>query len=160
MAKPIDQVAVLGAGVMGAAIAAHLANAGIKVLLLDIPPKDAPAGRPSAARNKLTADGLERARKAKPAAFFSPRFDALVTVGNLEDDLAAAAAACDFIIEAIIENLEIKRALYARLDALGGEAVIASNTSGLRIAELMEGRSAGLPRGGSASPTSSTRPAT
>jgi 3-hydroxyacyl-CoA dehydrogenase len=149
MAKPIDQVAVLGAGVMGASIAAHLANAGIKVLLLDIPPKDAPAAGPGEdvrkARNKLTAGGLDRARKAKPAAFLSARFDALLTVGNLEDDLAAAAAS-DFIIEAVIENLEVKRALYARLDSLGGEAVVASNTSGLRMKELLEGRSADFKR--------------
>ena len=109
MAKPIDQVAVLGAGVMGAAIAAHLANAGLHVLLLDIPGKDAPAGN-RRARNQLTAQGLERARKSKPASFTSPRFEALVTVGNLEDDLAAAAK-CDVIIEAVIENLEVKRAL-------------------------------------------------
>jgi 3-hydroxyacyl-CoA dehydrogenase len=139
MAKPIDQVAVLGAGVMGAAIAAHLANAGIKVLLLDIPPKDAPQGDPRA-RNRITAEGLERARKSRPASFLSPRFDPLVTVGNLEDDLEAAARA-DFIIEAVIENLAIKRALYARLEALGGQAVIASNTSGLPMRDLLEGRS-------------------
>src|SRR5687768_16668401 len=110
MAKPIDTVAVLGAGVMGASIAAHLANAGLKVLLLDIPPKDSkPQDRTS--RNRITAEGLERARKARPASFFSPRFESLVTVGNLEDDLPAAAKA-DFIIEAVIENLEVKRALY------------------------------------------------
>ena len=149
MPKPIDQVAVLGAGVMGASIAAHLANAGIKVVLLDIPPKDAPAAGPAEnvrkARNKITADGLERARKARPAAYLSPRFDALVTVGNLEDDLGAAAAS-DFIIEAVIENLEVKRALYARLEALGGQAVVASNTSGLRMKELLEGRSADFKR--------------
>ena len=138
MGKPIDTVAVLGAGVMGASIAAHLANAGLKVLLLDIPPKDSKPGD-KRARNRLTAEGLERARKARPASFFSPRFESLVTVGNLEDDLAAAAKA-DFIIEAIIENLEVKRALYSRLEALGGEAVIASNTSGLRMKELLEGR--------------------
>jgi 3-hydroxyacyl-CoA dehydrogenase len=140
MAKPVEQVAVLGAGVMGASIAAHLANAGLRVLLLDIPAKDAKPGDRTS-RNQLTAAGLEKARKAKPAAFTSPRFEAAVTVGNLEDDLGAAAAA-DFVIEAVIENLEIKRALYARLEALGGNAVIASNTSGLRMAELLEGRSA------------------
>src|SRR3954471_24538130 len=123
MAKATDQtqghpssVAVLGAGVMGAAIAAHLANAGVRVLLLDVPPKDAPAGDPRA-RNRIAADGLERARRARPAAFFSPRFDALVRVGNLEDDLAAAAG-CDMIIEAVIENLAIKQNLYGRLEAL------------------------------------------
>jgi 3-hydroxyacyl-CoA dehydrogenase len=138
MGKPIDEVAVLGAGVMGAAIAAHLANAGLKVLLLDVPPKDAPAGD-RRARNRLTQDGLDRARKAKPAAFFSPRFETLVRVGNLEDDLGEAAKA-DFIIEAIIENLAIKRKLYARLESLGGNAVIASNTSGLRIRDLLADR--------------------
>lgn len=138
MAKPIDEVAVLGAGVMGAAIAAHLANAGLRVLLLDMPPKDAPAGDPRA-RNRLTAEGLERARKAKPASFFSPRFETLVRIGNLEDDLASAAR-CDLIVEAVIENLAIKRALYGRLEALGGDAVVTSNTSGLRMRELLEGR--------------------
>ena len=139
--EPIREVTVLGAGVMGAAIAAHLANAGLRVRLLDIPAKDAPAGD-RAARNKIAAAGLEGARKAKPAAFFSPRFDTLVTVGNLEDDLAAAVAASDVVIEAIIENLAIKQALYARIDEMGGRAIITSNTSGLRIAELMQGRSA------------------
>jgi 3-hydroxyacyl-CoA dehydrogenase len=139
MGKPIDEVAVLGAGVMGAAIAAHLANAGLKVLLLDVPPKDAPAGD-RRARNRVAQEGLERARKAKPAAFFSPRFETLVTVGNLEDDLPAAAR-CDFIIEAIIENLAIKQKLYARLESLGGQAIVASNTSGLRIRDLMAERS-------------------
>jgi len=143
MAKPIDEVAVLGAGVMGAGIAAHLANAGLKVLLLDVAPKDAPAGD-RRARNRIADAGLEAARRAKPAAFFSPRFETLVTTGNLEDDLPAAAARCDVIIEAIIENLAIKRALYARLEALGGDAVIASNTSGLRLGDLMEGRDAGF----------------
>ncbi len=139
MAKPIDQVAVLGAGVMGASIAAHLANAGIKVLLLDIPAKDAPAGD-RRARNKITAAGLDRARKAKPASFTSSRVETLLTVGNLEDDLEAATR-CDLVIEAVIEDLEVKRALYARLEALGGEAVISSNTSGLRMKELLAGRS-------------------
>ncbi|HVR60753.1 MAG TPA: 3-hydroxyacyl-CoA dehydrogenase/enoyl-CoA hydratase family protein, partial [Polyangia bacterium] len=141
---PIREVTVLGSGVMGAAIAAHLANAGLRVRLLDIVPKDAPAGAsPDSrrARNKVADAGLEGARKARPAAFFSPRFEALVTTGNLEDDLAAAAAESDVIIEAIIENLAIKQKLYARLDELGGRAVVSSNTSGLRIADLVAGRS-------------------
>ncbi|MDX2021809.1 MAG: 3-hydroxyacyl-CoA dehydrogenase NAD-binding domain-containing protein [Deltaproteobacteria bacterium] len=139
MAKPIDEVAVLGAGVMGAAIAAHLANAGLKVLLLDIPPKDAPPDKPGL-RNKVAEDGLSRAKASKPASFFAKRFEALVRVGNLEDNLQDAAK-CDFIVEAVIENLGIKRKLYERLDAMGGDAVIASNTSGLPLAELVEGRS-------------------
>jgi choline dehydrogenase-like flavoprotein len=139
MAKPTDsfrgEVAVLGSGVMGAAIAAHLANAGVPVLLLDVVPKDAPAGD-KAARNRVAREGLERARKSKPASFFSPRFETLVTVGNLEDDLEAASRR-DVTIEAIIENLEIKRALYKRLESFGGNAVVTSNTSGLRIRDLM-----------------------
>jgi 3-hydroxyacyl-CoA dehydrogenase len=138
--EPIREVTVLGAGVMGAAIAAHLANAGLRVRLLDIPAKDAPAGD-KAARNRIAAAGLEGARKAKPAAFFSPRFDTLVSVGNLEDDLAAAVAASDVVIEAVIENLVVKQALYKRIDEMGGRAIITSNTSGLRIADLMQGRS-------------------
>lgn len=142
MGNPIEKVAVLGAGVMGAAIAAHLANAGLRVLLLDVPPKDAPTGD-RRARNRLAQDGLDRAKKAKPAAFFSPRFEALITVGNLEDDLDQVAG-CDFAIEAVIENLAIKQKLYERLEAAGGAAVIASNTSGLRIADLMAGRGAGF----------------
>src|SRR5262249_11433115 len=104
----IREVTVLGAGVMGAAIAAHLANAGLRARLLDIGPKDAPAGDRKA-RNKIALAGLEAARKAKPASFFSPRFETLVTAGNLEDDLEEAAAKSDFIIEAVIENLGIKQ---------------------------------------------------
>jgi 3-hydroxyacyl-CoA dehydrogenase len=138
--EPVHEVTVLGAGVMGAAIAAHLANAGVRVRLLDIPPKDAPSGD-KRARGKVAEAGFEGARKAKPAAFFSPRFETLVTTGNLEDDLAEAVAKSDFIIEAVIENLAIKQKLYARIDELGGRAIITSNTSGLRIVELMQGRS-------------------
>jgi 3-hydroxyacyl-CoA dehydrogenase len=140
---PIREVTVLGAGVMGAAIAAHLGNAGLRVRLLDIVPKDAPPpGGDRKARSKIAIAGLEGAKKAKPAAFFAPRFETLVTAGNLEDDLEEAAAKSDVIIEAVIENLAIKQQLYARLDGYGGRAIITSNTSGLRIADLMQGRSA------------------
>jgi 3-hydroxyacyl-CoA dehydrogenase len=141
----LREVTVLGSGVMGAAIAAHMANAGLRVRLLDIVAKDAPAGDRKA-RNKVAEAGLEAARKAKPASFFSPRFEPLVTVGNLEDDLADAVGKSDFVIEAVIENLAIKQKLYARIDEMGGNAVITSNTSGLRIADLMQGRSEGFRR--------------
>ncbi len=138
----ISDVAVLGAGVMGAAIAAHMANAGLRVRLLDMPKAPLQGdGHNRRERNLLAENGFEAARKAKPAAFLSPRFEPLITTGNFEDDLAEATAKSDIIIEAIVENLAIKRSLYARLDDLGGRAVIASNTSGLRIADLMEGRS-------------------
>ena len=135
MGTPISEAAVLGAGVMGQAIAAHLANAGVKVRLIDLPGDPAKGQQ----RNHAALAGLEAARKAKPAAFFSPRFETLVSVGNFEDHLAEAART-DVIIEAVIENLEVKRSLYQKIEAAGGAAIITSNTSGLRIADLMVGR--------------------
>ncbi|MEZ4403863.1 MAG: 3-hydroxyacyl-CoA dehydrogenase/enoyl-CoA hydratase family protein [Kofleriaceae bacterium] len=143
MTKPIRKVAVLGSGVMGGGIAAHLANAGIPVLLLDIvSPKLSEAERTSkAARDGIAAGALAKLKKAKPAAFSHVRNAELITTGNFDDDLAKVAD-CDLIVEAIIERLDIKRALFEKLDALlSGETVIASNTSGLRIAEMIEGRS-------------------
>lgn len=137
MGTPISEATVLGAGVMGSAIAAHLANAGVRVRLLDLP-GDPAKGQ---VRNHAALAGLEAARKAKPAAFFSPRFDVNVTVGNFDDHLVEAARG-DVIIEAVIENLDVKRGLYQKIEAAGGAAIITSNTSGLRIADLMQGRSA------------------
>ncbi|MCA9678884.1 MAG: enoyl-CoA hydratase/isomerase family protein [Kofleriaceae bacterium] len=143
MTRPIRRVAVLGAGVMGSGIAAHCANAGLPVLLLDIvPPKLADAAnQPKAARDGFAAGALAKLKKARPAAFTHVRNAELVTIGNFDDDLAKVAD-CDLIVEAIIERLDIKRALFEKLDAmLSGETIIASNTSGLRIAEMIEGRS-------------------
>jgi len=85
--KRIRKVAVLGAGTMGARIAAHLANAGVPSLLLDL----VPAGVESTARNKVASAGLEAARKTKPGAFFEPALSSLVTPGNFEDSLARVA---------------------------------------------------------------------
>src|SRR3954465_991608 len=142
---PTRRVGLLGAGVMGSGIAAHLANAGISALLLDIVPpnlKEAEKGD-RAARNRFSAGGLEKALKARPAAFFHPSFARLVEIGNTEDDLGKLAS-CDLIIEAIIEKIEPKRALFERLEALNdgsSDAIIASNTSGLRIADMVLGRS-------------------
>ncbi len=143
MNQPIRKVAVLGAGVMGAGIAAHLANAGVEVVLLDIvPPNLSDAERRDpAARNRFSAGGLEKALKARPAAFFHPSRAALVSVGNFDDDLAKVST-CDLVIEAVVENIEIKRALFEKLDRLTTErTLVASNTSGLRIAAMVEGRS-------------------
>ena len=100
--KRIHKVAVLGAGTMGARIAAHFTNAGVPTLLLDIVPKDAPPD--AAARNKIAAAGLDAAKKSKPAAFFEPSLAQLVTVGNFDDDLKRLADV-DWIIEAVVENL-------------------------------------------------------
>jgi 3-hydroxyacyl-CoA dehydrogenase len=134
---------VLGAGVMGSGIAAHCANAGIPVLLLDIvPPKLSDAEKKSkAARDGFAAGALAKLLKAKPAAFTHPRNAQLVTVGNFDDDLAKVKD-CDLIVEAIIEKLEIKRDLFTKLEGIvGGDTIIASNTSGLRIADMLVGRS-------------------
>jgi 3-hydroxyacyl-CoA dehydrogenase len=143
---PIRRVAVLGAGVMGSGIAAHVANAGYPVLLLDIVPPDLKEGQRSvrAARDRIATTALANLGKSRPAALFAPSHARLISVGNLEDDLAAAAQ-CDLVIEAVVERLDIKRALYARLEPLlGPDAILASNTSGLRIADLLTGRSEGF----------------
>src|SRR6266568_3546963 len=137
----IRKAAVLGAGVMGAAIAAHLANVGIPSLLLDIVPPD--AGKD---RDKIARTGLEKALKARPAAFYSQRFAKLVTTGNIEDDLPALAGV-DWIIEAVVERLDIKQQLYTKLEqVMKPGAIITSNTSGLPVHLLTGGRSADFRR--------------
>jgi 3-hydroxyacyl-CoA dehydrogenase len=148
MRKPIRRATVIGAGVMGSGIAAHLANAGVEVLLMDIvPPESSGAGKGDrAARNRFAASGLEKALKARPAAFFHKDRARLVSIGNVEDDLEKVRG-CDLIVEAIIEQMEPKRALFEKLDALVPEhCIVASNTSGLRIADMMKGRSEGFRR--------------
>src|SRR5271157_4694446 len=133
--KRINKVAVLGAGTMGARIAAHFANAGVPSLLLDIIPPDADGP----ARNKIAAAGLEGARKSKPAAFFEASLSRLVTVGNFDDDLKRLAE-MDWIIEAIVENLEIKRALLKKVEAVRKPGtIVTTNTSGLPVAKIAEG---------------------
>ncbi len=135
MHRQINKVAVLGAGTMGARIAAHLANAGVPSCLLDIVPPDADGP----ARNRIAAAGLEAAVKSKPAAFFKPSLDCLVTIGNFEDDLQKLAEV-DWIIEAVIEDLDIKRALLRRVDAVRKPGtIITTNTSGLPVAKIAEG---------------------
>lgn len=146
MSQPIRRAGVIGAGVMGSGIAAHFANAGVEVLLLDIvPPKLSDAERRDpAARSRFAIGGLEKALKARPAAFFHPSFARLVRTGNTEDHLAELAS-CDLVIEVIIEQLEPKRDLFARLEGvLREDAIVASNTSGLRIEDMMRGRSEGF----------------
>src|SRR5436309_2501595 len=136
MSYQIRKAAVLGAGVMGAAIAAHLANVGIPSLLLDIVPPD--AGKD---RDKVARMGLERALKAKPAAFYSKRAASLVTIGNVEDDLEELADV-DWIIEAVVERLDIKHDLYTKIEqVLTPGTLISSNTSGLPAHMLTQGRS-------------------
>ena len=149
MKKRIEKVAVLGAGTMGARIAAHLANAGIPVFLLDIVPTQLTPDEKRkgltlespAARNRIVWAGLEAAKKSRPAAFLTPETAHLVTPGNLEDNLAWCGQA-DWIIEAVAENLEIKRKLFERVESVRKpETIITSNTSGLPIHLVAEGRS-------------------
>lgn len=131
----IHRVAILGAGTMGARIAAQFANAGVPSYLLDIVPPDADAP----ARNKIAAAGLDAARKSKPAAFMDASLARLVTVGNFEDDLKKLADV-DWIIEAVVENLEIKRSLLRKVEAIRKPGtIITTNTSGLPVGKIAEG---------------------
>lgn len=135
----INKVAVLGAGTMGARIAAHFANAGIPCVLLDIVPPDAAANTDKAARNKIVNAGFDAAIKSKPAAFFEKGLDRLVKIGNFDDDMKLLADA-DWIIEAVAENLEIKRSLLKKVEAVRKPgSIITTNTSGLPVASIAEG---------------------
>src|SRR5687768_5989271 len=145
----IEKAAVLGAGTMGAQIAAHLANARVPTLLLDISPRDLTAEEKAKGltldakevKDRIARNGLEAAKKAKPSAFHTSDLASLVTVGNFDDDLARLKD-CDLIIEAVVENLEIKRKLYERVDQHRRPgSIVASNTSGIPIQHLAEGRS-------------------
>src|SRR5437588_7081787 len=157
----VKKAAVLGAGTMGAQIAAHLANARIPTLLLDIVPRGnstteiVDPSRPAASgavaqpsgraqeldRNRIARAGLEAANKSKPAAFFIADLASLVTIGNFEDDLAKLKD-CDLIIEAVVESVDIKRNLYEKVEQHRRPgSVVASNTSGIPLRQLAEGRS-------------------
>jgi 3-hydroxyacyl-CoA dehydrogenase len=134
---------------MGAQIAAHLANAGVPTLLLDIAPRELTPEEQAKGlklnsrqvKNRIARSGLDAAVKAKPAAFFAPDAASLVTVGNFDDDLAKLKDR-DLIIEAVVENLDIKRSLYERVEQhRRSGAIVASNTSGIPIHLLAEGRS-------------------
>jgi 3-hydroxyacyl-CoA dehydrogenase len=133
--KRINRVAILGAGTMGARIAAHFANAGVPSLLLDIVPPDADVP----ARNKIAAAGLDAARKSTPAAFMEASLAEYVSIGNFKDDLGKLSGV-DWIIEAVVENLDIKRALLRKVEAIRKPGtVITTNTSGLPVGKIAEG---------------------
>ena len=125
----VRRAAVLGAGTMGSRIAAHLANAGIPVLLLDLPPRDGTA-------QPLAQAALNALAQSKPAALYEPSAASLITAGNFDDDLPKLAQ-CDWIIEAVAENLAIKTALLARVAPhVAAHALLTTNTSGLPIAQI------------------------
>jgi len=152
MKYQVNKAVVVGAGTMGAALAAHLANAGIPTTLLDIVPfklteKEEKKGltiEDKAVRYRIVEAGLQAAKKSRPASFFSSDQLTLVKAGNLEDDFGVMAEA-DLIIEAIIENLEIKQDLMKRIDEVRKPtAVVATNTSGIPVKDISVGLSEGF----------------
>jgi 3-hydroxyacyl-CoA dehydrogenase len=151
----INHVTVIGAGTMGAAIAGHLANAGIPVTLLDmapteLTPEETAAGLTLASpkvRNRIVQGGFDRMVKAKPNNLFTKATADLITLGNLEDNFDAAVGASDWIIEVIVERLEPKQALMTRIEATApADAVISSNTSGIPIHLISAERSEAFKR--------------
>ncbi len=149
MTYEIEKAAVLGAGVMGASIAAHLANVGIPVLLLDIVPnklteKDEAKGLSLGdreVRNRLTTDALKKLVNQKPAPLTITRNLNLIEIGNFEDDLEKLQDV-DWIIEVVVENLDVKKSLYEKVDVVRKPGtIISSNTSGISIEAMIEGRS-------------------
>jgi 3-hydroxyacyl-CoA dehydrogenase len=135
MANRIQRVAVLGAGVMGAGIASHLANAGIESLLYDIVPPD--AGDDPKARNAFALKGIEGAKKSKPASLYRNDAAALITPCNY-DDHADLLASCDWIVEVVVERLDIKEKVFAWVaEHRNPESIVTSNTSGIPLAELV-----------------------
>lgn len=130
--RRIRKVAILGSGVMGSQIAAHCINAGLEVLLLDLKSDD--PKRP----NRIVEDSLKKISKMKPAPFSLSELSGLIQIGNFEDDLARIGD-CDWVCEVVIERLDIKKSIMAKIDALRGEhTIITSNTSGLPISSIAE----------------------
>jgi 3-hydroxyacyl-CoA dehydrogenase len=144
MSQRIRKVAVLGAGVMGSGIAAHVANAGVKALLLDIVPPKANPGEDTSSkafRNKFATGALANLRKQKPAPLFTEQALLNIEVGNLEDDIARISE-CDWVVEVVKEDMGVKQALFAKVEKhLSPTAIVSSNTSGMSIKGMTEGRS-------------------
>jgi 3-hydroxyacyl-CoA dehydrogenase len=152
MKYQVRKAVVIGSGTMGAAIAAHLANIRVPVTLLDIvpnslSPKEEKKGltlEDRVVKNRIVQEGMDRALKSRPASFFTADHAALVSIGNLEDDFDVIQQA-DWVIEAIIENLEIKQQLMERIDKVRGEhTIVSTNTSGIPVLSIAEGRSQGF----------------
>lgn len=139
MNRAIKKVAVLGSGVMGSRIACHFANIGLEVLLLDIVPKDAPQ-KDKKIRNKIVNDALAFAIKSNPSPLYSKHFAKRITTGNFEDDMSAIAQ-CDWVIEVVIERLDIKQKVFEQVDTYRKKgAIVTSNTSGIPIHLMADGR--------------------
>jgi 3-hydroxyacyl-CoA dehydrogenase len=146
MMRKIRQAAVIGSGVMGGGIAALLASAGIKTLLLDIVPfdlKDDETDDPKA-RNRMVQKGLDTVRMSSPALLMAAKDVDLISIGNLEDDFDKLAQ-CDWIVEVVVENLKIKQDLFKRIESVRKpDAIVSSNTSGIPLKSMCEGLSDGF----------------
>src|SRR5690606_8901274 len=149
MNRSIRKVAVLGSGVMGSAIACHLANIGCRVLLLDLAPaalndEERAKGltvESKQVRNRIVTQALDRAMKSNPAPLYDKSFASRIKVGNFDDDMQIVAK-CDWIIEVVVENLEIKKKIFAKVEQYRTPGtLISSNTSGIPIGSMLEGRS-------------------
>lgn len=145
----IKKAAVLGSGVMGSGIAAHLANVGIPTLLLDIVPKELTAEEQAKGwtlehkqvRNRIVNQAVQRLLKQKPAPLMSKANLALIEVGNFEDDFHRLAE-CDWIIEVVVERLDVKKSVFEKVDEVRKQgSIVSSNTSGISIEAMAEGRS-------------------
>lgn len=143
MVRKIRTAAVIGSGIMGGGIAALLAAAGVKVQLLDIVPFDLTDEEKNdpAARNRIVKAGLDAALASSPSLFFNKKDAALISIGNLEDDIDTLKT-CDWIIEVVVENLKIKQDLFAKIENLRKkDAIVSTNTSGIPLKDISEGLS-------------------
>ncbi len=149
MNRSIRKVAILGSGIMGSRIACHFANIGVKVLLLDIVPKELSDSEKKAGlsledkpvRNRIVSDAFQNTLKAKPAALYHPSKASLITLGNFEDDMSSISE-CDWTIEVVVENLEIKKQVFEQVEKYRkAGTLITSNTSGIPIHLMTDGRS-------------------
>ncbi len=141
MKRVIKKIAVLGSGVMGSRIACHFAGIGVQVLLLDIVPKDTPADAKPALKNKIVNDALSTAIKSNPSPVFTKDVIKKITTGNFDDNMKDIAS-CDWIIEVVIERLDIKQQVYEKVEQYRKQGtLITSNTSGIPIHMLSVGRS-------------------
>lgn len=140
MKRVIQKVAVLGSGIMGSRIACHFANIGVEVVLLDIVPKDAPAGDKKL-RNKIVNEALATALKSNPSPIYRKSFANRITTGNFDDDMGLISS-CDWVMEVVVERLDIKQIVFEKVEKFRKPgSIISSNTSGIPIHMMLQGRS-------------------